>query len=167
MGLSRTCWVTLTGWCSAVCDTGGQDWCQTRRWCQCPALGTAFQQSQVKLPLHLHEGNAMSWAMLSHSHQNPSLTLTATPGLDHPQENKPRADIALQKETTGLWLPALLDQKIWKTGLGAEQHLAMSTMNQEPGLSTITAQIQELPDLLPAPPLPVEAWLCKHCQAGC
>lgn len=67
----------VTGWCSAACDTSVQDWCQTRGWPQCPALGTALQQSQVELPLHFHEGNAMSWAMLSHSHQNPSLTLTA------------------------------------------------------------------------------------------
>lgn len=64
----------------------------------------------------------MSWAMLSHSHQNPSLTLP-TPCLDHPQGTKPRADIALQKENT-----ALLDQKIQKAGLGAELHLAMGTM---------------------------------------
>lgn len=77
VGLSRTCWVTLTGWCSAACDTRGQDWCQTRGWSQGPALGTAFQHFQVKLPLHFQEGNSMSWAMLSHSHQNPSLTLIA------------------------------------------------------------------------------------------
>lgn len=49
----------------------------------------------MKLPLHFHKGNAMSWAMLSHSHQNPSLTLITTPCLDHPEGTKPRADTAV------------------------------------------------------------------------
>lgn len=146
------------GWCSAVPDAWGQDWCQTRAWPQCSALGTAFQQFQVKLPLHFHEGNAMSWAMLSHSHQNPSITLP-TPCLDHPQGTKPRADIALQKENT-----ALLDQKIQKAELGAELHLAMGTMAMpmsEPGARVEhNYKPSSLQTFFPAPPLPVPALPC-------
>lgn len=70
----------------------------------------------------------------------------------------------MQKETTGPWLPVLLDQKIQRAGLGAELHLAMGTMAMpmsEPGArAEHSYNPSSLQTFFPAPPLPVQ-----HCPA--